>query len=362
MADLLYSLDETAEKLGMSETVLVRLSQYFRIPRVAYEKEVHLSFKGELYFTHQDLTFFRQIQNRIVDGESLSEIQAQLPSLDKKLTATPEAISIASEPTVSKVSKQVVTTEETASKRVSPALSTVSEGSPMTTVHRKKPTLPKKGIFQKIAEQTRAGQIKKSPRVDSYVRPTAEQPEILKTPEISDRHPLKIRPTKASASNTTIAITEPPPPHTTQTTPEQQKAKHSESSKLSKKFSKDERPLWVASKFSPRDPLGALFPQKPSRQDPFSINSLAIDERYVHREGKTWPRQELNQESEARKKLPCPSGSPSEPRLTTYSQVGETFTSGFKRHSGLKGSLQRAANQLKQRALESPPQAFTGQK
>ena len=35
MTHLCYTLEEAAERLNLSETVLVRLSQYFKVPKAA---------------------------------------------------------------------------------------------------------------------------------------------------------------------------------------------------------------------------------------------------------------------------------------------------------------------------------------
>ncbi|MBY0403579.1 MAG: hypothetical protein K2X66_06740 [Cyanobacteria bacterium] len=75
MTELCYSLETAAEKLGVSETVLVRLSQYFKFPAHAYGDEGYLSFKGELTFSEQDLRFFRMVRERLLDGESLEEVK-----------------------------------------------------------------------------------------------------------------------------------------------------------------------------------------------------------------------------------------------------------------------------------------------
>lgn len=75
---LLYGLDQAAVRLGLSETVLVRLSQYFRTPQSAYEDVGSLSFKGELLFSDADLLFFSRVRDRIVMGDSLETIKSQV--------------------------------------------------------------------------------------------------------------------------------------------------------------------------------------------------------------------------------------------------------------------------------------------
>lgn len=78
MTEICYSSDEAAEKLGVSETVLVRLSQYFKIPVDAYESEGFLSFKGDLSFSEQDIRFFRMVRERLLEGESLEDVKTTL--------------------------------------------------------------------------------------------------------------------------------------------------------------------------------------------------------------------------------------------------------------------------------------------
>lgn len=78
MTHLCYTLEEAAEKLKLSETVLVRLSQYFKVPRAAYEDVGYLSFKGDLAFTEEDLAFFRQAKERLLSGNSLDEVKSRM--------------------------------------------------------------------------------------------------------------------------------------------------------------------------------------------------------------------------------------------------------------------------------------------
>lgn len=94
MTHLCYTLEEAAEKLKLTETVLVRLSQYFKVPQFAYEESGYLSFKGDLAFTDQDIAFFRQAKERLLLGESLDEvrnhIRQSMASPDKKPTSQSE--------------------------------------------------------------------------------------------------------------------------------------------------------------------------------------------------------------------------------------------------------------------------------
>ena len=79
MTNTYYTLEEAAEKLKFSETVLVRLSQYLKVPQAAYEEAGYLSFKGDLAFSEQDLTFFTQVKERLLLGESLDDVKNRLP-------------------------------------------------------------------------------------------------------------------------------------------------------------------------------------------------------------------------------------------------------------------------------------------
>lgn len=78
MTHLCYTLEEAAEKLKLTETVLVRLSQFFKVPQFAYEESGYLSFKGDLAFTDQDIAFFRQVRERLLLGESLDEVRGRI--------------------------------------------------------------------------------------------------------------------------------------------------------------------------------------------------------------------------------------------------------------------------------------------
>jgi hypothetical protein len=80
MTQLCYTLDEAARKLDMSETVLVRLSQFFKVPEASYEESGYLSFKGDLAFTDEDMRFFSAVKERILAGESLDSIKARVKS------------------------------------------------------------------------------------------------------------------------------------------------------------------------------------------------------------------------------------------------------------------------------------------
>lgn len=81
MTHLCYTLEEAAVKLSLTEPVLVRLSQYFREPKAAYEETGYLSFKGDLTFEESDLAFFRWIRERLLAGRSLEAIRKELQEI-----------------------------------------------------------------------------------------------------------------------------------------------------------------------------------------------------------------------------------------------------------------------------------------
>ncbi len=78
MTTLCYTLDEAARKLGWSETVLVRMSQYFKVPENAYEESGFLSFKGDIDFTDADIHFFNRVKEHLLAGDSLSNIKRRM--------------------------------------------------------------------------------------------------------------------------------------------------------------------------------------------------------------------------------------------------------------------------------------------
>lgn len=86
MAYLCYSLTEAAQKLELSETVLIRLSQFLRVPATAYDTLGRsLTYKGDLLLTDADITFFQQVKERLLKGESLEDIKRRI---------VPEAIDV----------------------------------------------------------------------------------------------------------------------------------------------------------------------------------------------------------------------------------------------------------------------------
>lgn len=78
MTQLCYSIQEAANIIDMSEPVLVRLSQFFKVPENAYEDTGYLSFKGDLVFNDDDIHFFKQVKNRILQGETIETIRDRI--------------------------------------------------------------------------------------------------------------------------------------------------------------------------------------------------------------------------------------------------------------------------------------------
>jgi hypothetical protein len=82
MTNICYTLEEAAEKLNLSETVLVRLSQYLKVPKLAYEESGYLSFKGDLTFSDADLAFFTQARQRLLMGDSLDDVKRRMQNYE----------------------------------------------------------------------------------------------------------------------------------------------------------------------------------------------------------------------------------------------------------------------------------------
>lgn len=78
MTQLCYSIEEAAKMVDMSEPVLVRLSQFFKVPESGYEDVGYLSFKGDLVFTDADIHFFKQVKERILQGETIETIRDRI--------------------------------------------------------------------------------------------------------------------------------------------------------------------------------------------------------------------------------------------------------------------------------------------
>jgi hypothetical protein len=91
---LCYSLDEAAQTLNLSETVLVRLSQYFKVPASAYEEVGYLSFKGDLVFSEPDLVFFRQVKECLVAGDTLEQARQKVRQGPPQAISTPHSSTV----------------------------------------------------------------------------------------------------------------------------------------------------------------------------------------------------------------------------------------------------------------------------
>ncbi|MEB3287493.1 MAG: hypothetical protein VKJ04_08315 [Vampirovibrionales bacterium] len=91
MSYLCYTLDEAAQQLGMSETVLFRLSQFLKIPEQAYDDVGYIAFNGDLSFSQDDISFFLQVKERLLKGETLENIRQRLRSDDHKPPEYPKA-------------------------------------------------------------------------------------------------------------------------------------------------------------------------------------------------------------------------------------------------------------------------------
>lgn len=92
-----HTLEEASQRLNLSETVLVRLSQYFKVPASAYDSVDGLSlgglsFKDDPLFMETDLAFFRELKERLVSGETLESLKRRPP----KPVSKPDSVSVAS--------------------------------------------------------------------------------------------------------------------------------------------------------------------------------------------------------------------------------------------------------------------------
>jgi hypothetical protein len=91
-----HTLEEASQRLNLSETVLVRLSQYFKMPASAYDSvDGHalggLSFKDDPVFMETDLAFFRELKERLISGETLESLKRRPPKPVSKLDSVPLA-------------------------------------------------------------------------------------------------------------------------------------------------------------------------------------------------------------------------------------------------------------------------------
>ena len=98
-----HTLEEAAQKLNLSETVLVRLSQAFKMPVSAYDSVDGvslggLSFKDDPLFMESDLAFFRELKERLVSGETLESLKRRPP---KSVSTTAPKRPLAIRPSIS---------------------------------------------------------------------------------------------------------------------------------------------------------------------------------------------------------------------------------------------------------------------
>jgi len=86
-----YGLEEAAAQLQLSESILLRLSQFFRVPSDAYEDVGSMSFKPDPVFYEAEMTFFLEVKKRLLAGETLQQLKKNPPRL-KKSFPQPEII------------------------------------------------------------------------------------------------------------------------------------------------------------------------------------------------------------------------------------------------------------------------------
>jgi|GEM_PF-2720232 len=78
-----YGLEEAAGQLQLSESILLRLSQFFRVPSDAYEDVGSMSFKADPVFYEAEMTFFLEVKKRLLAGETLQQLKKNPPRLKK---------------------------------------------------------------------------------------------------------------------------------------------------------------------------------------------------------------------------------------------------------------------------------------
>jgi hypothetical protein len=78
-----YGLEEAAGQLQLSESILLRLSQFFRVPSDAYEDVGSMSFKADPVFYEAEMAFFLEVKKRLLAGETLQQLKKNPPRLKK---------------------------------------------------------------------------------------------------------------------------------------------------------------------------------------------------------------------------------------------------------------------------------------
>lgn len=201
MTHLCYSLDEAAQQLDVSETVLVRLSQALRVPESAYEESGFLSFKGDLSFTDHDITFFRQVKQQLLAGETLEDVKRRIrnhgpTALETPTADTPAATEPASfaqtltqqadQPVKPQIVRRPSARPEPAPQAAEPVLNEVIESTPEAV-----DALATKD-FERYKHQNRPGAFKLFENILSEIKPqkpeTQSEKRILPLPHIERGH------------------------------------------------------------------------------------------------------------------------------------------------------------------------------
>lgn len=296
---LLVGLDQAARKLGLSETVLVRLSQYFRVPQSAYEDVGSLSFTGELLFSDADLLFFGRVRDRIVMGDSLETIKSQvrrLPSGADTPTLPPDEDAAAIVGAMPPVYPPA-------------ALPWVSTAPPQEAVTPASPRHPQSAVpFRALAAQ-------------SFARYKQTRPPSVGSVFRSMAHRLAGSPSPSSPAATGKA------------------------------------PLSVSRVFSVgviADTLRELFPQKPTPEDPMAMQALGVDPRHVYARGRVWPYQQSPNERPPGRGVP---GTPMSVRGKAPSLAALSNPPGTLAQAD--AALREAALRVRAKALaDDPPGRF----
>jgi hypothetical protein len=220
---IFYELPQAAEQLDMSETVLVRLSQYFKIPALAYEEEGYLSFKGELLFSEPDIRFFKMVKERLMSGATLPQVKQEteisariLPVAQPVLETTANMISMpespvpltaAIQPAAEVASTQIekkIEIEETKLKQPFAPEKQPSLGMPKAFETNPYQTQPPKPAFQRQPLPSHAGHQghTANPIQTAFPMPQVSNHHILKSMIYSQQHQNQPAPINRQPVNT----------------------------------------------------------------------------------------------------------------------------------------------------------------
>jgi hypothetical protein len=87
---VIFPVKEASKQLGLPESVLLRLSQFFKVPEEYYQKDSHQLMTGDIAFNDAEIRFFQEVHKRILLGEDLESIKTALLR-PKSLLSAPHA-------------------------------------------------------------------------------------------------------------------------------------------------------------------------------------------------------------------------------------------------------------------------------